>query len=146
MSFQQRLAEKRKLKLLQHTNSKLMPVEADDDWADGSRILSKYDNDAQIELERRKKSRIKIGETQAEKEQDSNRPTSSLETKKTMASDYFTEQEIGLKFKKPSLIGEKRNKHEPVEDIVAQLERSAVGENFLSTKRARQDAIESEKF
>jgi hypothetical protein len=24
---------------LQHTNSKLMPVEADDDWADGSRIL-----------------------------------------------------------------------------------------------------------
>ena len=98
MSFQQRLAEKRKLKLLQHTNSKLMPVDADDDWANGSRILSKYDNDAQIELERRKKSRIKIGETQAEKEQDSNRPTSSLETKKTMASDYFTEQEIGLKF------------------------------------------------
>lgn len=81
-----------------------------------------------------------------EKEQDSKRPTSSLETKKTMASDYFTEQEIGLKFKKPSFIGEKRKKHELVEDIVAQLERSAVGENFLSTKRARQDAIESEKF
>ena len=44
------------------------------------------------------------------------------------------------------MIGEKRNKHEPVEDIISQLERSAVGENLLSTKKARQDAIESETF
>jgi len=44
------------------------------------------------------------------------------------------------------LIGEKRNKHEPVEDIISQLERSAVEESLLSTKKARQDAIESETF
>ena len=53
-SFQQRIAAKRKLKLLQHTNSKLMPVE-EDDWAEGKRILSKYDDDGAVETEKKKK-------------------------------------------------------------------------------------------
>ena len=46
-----------------------MPVDEDDDWAEGSRVLSKYDDDAEIERERRKKTRIKIGEALPKKEQ-----------------------------------------------------------------------------
>ena len=104
---------------MQHNNSKLVHVDADDDWASGSRILSKYDDDAQIERELRKKTRIKIGEATIDQEQTTEKPISSLETKKTLTSDYFTEQEIGLTFKKTSFVGRKRNQIEPGEDIIA---------------------------
>jgi len=96
-----------------------MPVDEDDDWADGGRILAKYDDEGEIAQERKRKSRIKIGQTEPEKDTHDKRPPDSLETKKTFASDYFTEQEIGLTFKKPSLIGKKRRQDDDDDDIVA---------------------------
>ena len=123
-----------------------MPVDDEDDWAEERRILSKYDDDATIEAERKKKSRIVIGQTDGQtsgKEgKMSKRPTDSLETKKTVGSDYFTEQEVGP-FRKPVLFGKKRREPEGG-DIVAELEKTAVGETFLATKRARKEATAQE--
>lgn len=128
---------------MQHTHSKLMPVEEDDDWAEGGRILSKYDDDAQIALERKKKSRITIGQNEPVRKAEDDRPQASLEIKKVTGSDYFTEQEIGLTFKKPSFAGRKRKREED-DDIVTQLEKSAVGQSFLATKRERREAVQEE--
>lgn len=43
-AFRQKILQKRKQALLEHTTQKFLPT--DDDWADGSndRILSKYDD------------------------------------------------------------------------------------------------------
>lgn len=122
-----------------------MPADEEDDWGEERRILSKYDDDAVIEAERRKKSRIVIGQTdgRAARESESDkRPTDSLETKKTLGSDYFTEQEVGL-FKKPVLFGKKRKAPEGG-DIVSELEKTAIGETLLATKRERKEATETE--
>jgi hypothetical protein len=42
-----------------------MPLD-EDDWHDGSRILSKYDDVAEIAAENKKKTRIKIGQSDPE--------------------------------------------------------------------------------
>lgn len=60
-TFKQRLQARRKQKLLQHVNSKLMPVD-EDEWAEPKGVLSKYDDEAEIAHERKARSRIKIGE------------------------------------------------------------------------------------
>jgi hypothetical protein len=55
-----------------------MPVDEDDDWADGGRILAKYDDEGEIAQERKKKLRIKIGQTEPEKDMHDKRPSDSL--------------------------------------------------------------------
>lgn len=99
-----------------------MPVEDEDDWAEGSeKILTKYNDDVQIAQDKKKQQRIKIGIQQAPVHSEIQAKTDNLETIKTFGSDYFTENEVGLRFKKKTLLVGKKRRHQEDDtaDIVA---------------------------
>ena len=141
-SFRQRIADRRKSKLQRHANSKLLPIDNDEDedeWAQpseaGQQMLSKYDDVEEVALEKKKARRIRIGENGAgsganggSEESKSKKSAmgnaESYFTKRVVGSDYYAAADEdplagGLAkstkgFKKAAKVGSKRTRVNPL--------------------------------
>lgn len=120
--FRQKILQKRKQALLEHTTKKFLPSQIEnDDWASNEKILSKYDDIEKVAESNRQRVKVQIDGQNQNQYHETARTKNlvSLETQKNFGSDYF---EAPATFKKR--VVEKRPKQSEVEDILDFLEGS----------------------